>query len=84
MRSHLFIAVAVALLASPAMAQSSNPPKVPKQTPSGKTPPVKGASSASSCAAYGPGFVKLEGSDTCVHIGGSISVEAGGALGGRR
>ena len=31
------------------------------------------------CAAYGPGFVKVEGSSTCVKIGGSVSVEAGGS-----
>ena len=30
------------------------------------------------CAIYGPGFKKLEGSDTCVKVGGSIDVEAGG------
>ena len=83
MRSCFFIVVAALVLASPAMAQSSNPPKVPK-TQSGKTLPIKGASSANSCAAYGPGFIKVEGSDTCVHIGGSISIEAGGAIGGRR
>ena len=89
MRNCLFIVVAVSLLVSPAIAQSSNPPKVPERTQSAKTLPIKpqpmkGASSANSCAAYGPGFVKVEGSDTCVHVGGAISVEAGGAIGGRR
>jgi hypothetical protein len=29
------------------------------------------------CAAYGAGFVKVEGSTTCVKIGGTVSVEAG-------
>ena len=29
------------------------------------------------CAAYGAGFVKVEGSTTCIKIGASISVEAG-------
>ncbi len=37
-----------------------------------------------SCAAFGPGFVKLEGTDTCVQIGGSIGIGAGGSIGGRR
>jgi hypothetical protein len=83
MRSCLLIVV-VSLLVSPAIAQSSSPPKIPKQAQSGKTLPMKRASSANSCAAYGAGFVKVEGSDTCVHIGGSISVETGGAIGGRR
>lgn len=35
------------------------------------------------CAEYGAGFVKLEGSDTCVRLGGSISVGAGGGSGVR-
>ncbi|MBU6457733.1 MAG: hypothetical protein KGK01_12190 [Bradyrhizobium sp.] len=30
------------------------------------------------CAAYGPGFVAVDGSDTCVKVGGSISVGVGG------
>jgi hypothetical protein len=83
MRSCLFIVIAVSLLASPAMAQSSSPSKLPKPTQSNKTLPMKGTPSANSCAAYGPGFVKLEGSDTCVQIGGSISIGVGGATGGR-
>jgi Porin subfamily len=29
------------------------------------------------CAAYGAGFVKVEGSTTCIKVGGSISVEGG-------
>jgi hypothetical protein len=31
------------------------------------------------CAKYGVGFVKIAGSDTCVKIGGSVGVEAGGS-----
>jgi hypothetical protein len=87
MRSRLATVIVVSLLASPAMAQSSNPPKLPKPAQSGKTLPkplpMKEAPTANSCAAYGPGFVKLAGSDTCVQIGGSISIDAGGAIGGR-
>ena len=30
-----------------------------------------------SCAEYGAGFMKVAGSDTCVRIGGSVSVDAG-------
>lgn len=35
---------------------------------------------ANSCADYGSGFVRIEGSDTCVKIGGSISVGAGSGV----
>jgi hypothetical protein len=38
---------------------------------------LKGKASSNSCAAYGAGFVKIEGTDTCVQVGGSISVGAG-------
>ncbi len=34
------------------------------------------------CPQYGPGFVRLEGSTTCVRLGGHIRFEAG-AVGGR-
>ena len=36
--------------------------------------PLKG----NPCAAYGAGFVQVEGSSTCVKIGGSVRVEGGG------
>jgi hypothetical protein len=29
------------------------------------------------CAEYGEGFIRVEGSSTCVHIGGSVRVEGG-------
>ncbi len=29
------------------------------------------------CAAYGPGFAAVAGSDTCIRIGGRVRVEAG-------
>lgn len=29
---------------------------------------------------YGAGFVKIEGTNTCVKIGGSVSVESGGSV----
>ena len=97
MRSCLPIVIVLSLVASPLMAQSSNPPKLPEPTQSGKTLPktssiktspsktlpMKGASPATSCAAYGPGFVKVEGTDTCVQIGGAVSIGVGGAIGRR-
>ena len=49
----------------------------------GKMLPLKRATSANSCAAYGAGFVKIEGTDTCVKIGGAVSVGAGASSGSR-
>jgi hypothetical protein len=31
------------------------------------------------CPEYGAGFYKLEGSDTCVRIGGGIGIDVGAA-----
>lgn len=36
-----------------------------------------GKTRAGSCAAYGPRFVMVEGTGTCVRVGGSISIDAG-------
>ncbi len=70
-----FLAVIVAVLPTwGAVAQQSN--QQPKNLPkSGTLHSVKG----NPCAKYGAGFVKIEGSGTCIKIGGSVSVEAGGS-----
>ena len=41
--------------------------------------PRKGAGSdqAKSCPEFGPGFVRVPGSSSCVRVGGSISVDTG-------
>ncbi len=59
-----------------ATAEPANAPKLPKTAPD-KLLPLKGASAANGCAAYGPGFAKVDGSDTCVKIGGSARVDVG-------
>jgi hypothetical protein len=48
------------------------------ELPKKPTPPpreVKG----NPCAAYGAGFVRVEGTTTCVKAGGTVRVEAGGS-----
>jgi hypothetical protein len=78
---NILLAIAILLLPASAVAESSNSRKPDKFVPSGRQIPVKGASHGNSCAAYGPGFVKIEGSDTCVQTGGSVSIGAGASLG---
>jgi porin-like protein len=39
-----------------------------------KTLPVKEPKYNGSCAAYGAGFVKVAGTDTCVKVGGSVGI----------
>ena len=77
MRKSLLVIAALLLPTSSALAQQPGFQKSERAAASGKTLPLRGASSANSCAAYGPGFVKVEGSDTCVQVGGSISIGVG-------
>ena len=44
---------------------------------------IKGNGARNSCAVYGPGFAKVDGTDTCMKMGGAISVGVGGAVGPR-
>ncbi len=75
MRNLLIIAALVC--ASSAFAESSRPLKLDTPAGTDKHATVKGKASSNSCATYGAGFVKVEGTDTCVQVGGSISVGAG-------
>ena len=71
-----FLLIAATLCVSSALAESMRPLKL--DTPAtNKAVPLKGKASSNSCAAYGAGFVKLEGTDTCVQIGGYVSVGPG-------
>ncbi len=81
MRNILLAIVVVVLPAASALAEPSGNQKSDKFMPSGKPLPLKGASRGNSCAAYGPGFVKVEGTDTCVHVGGAVSIGAGTSYG---
>jgi hypothetical protein len=73
----LCLIIGMVLCASPAFAESTRPLKLDTPANTDKSAPLKGRASSNSCAAYGPGFMKIEGTDTCVQVGGSISVGAG-------
>ena len=84
MRNILLAIVAVALLpASIALAEQSSHRKPDKPAASGKLLPLKGTAVGNSCAAFGPGFVKVDGTETCVKIGGAVSIGVGGSSGVR-
>ena len=83
MRKSLAAIAALMLLVSAARAEQPGIQKPGRNTPPAKVLPVKPATSANSCAAYGAGFVKLEGSETCVKIGGAVSVGVGTSTGAR-
>ena len=75
---NILVAIFVALLpVSMAAAEPFHAPK-DKAAPPDRLAPAK--RTVNSCAAYGAGFVKVDGSDTCVKIGGAVSV-SGGSVG---
>jgi len=52
-----------------------------KPLPTAKSSARAGAASANPCASFGANFKRIEGTDTCVKIGGAISVQAGSGFG---
>jgi hypothetical protein len=52
-----------------------------KPMPPAKSPSRAGTRAANPCASFGPNFKRVEGTDTCVRIGGGVSVQAGSAFG---
>ena len=76
MRTPLLILISL-LTTSAAAAEALRLP--PAERPQAVTTvPLKGAAGkarAGSCATYGPRFVMVEGTGTCVKIGGSISID---------
>ena len=78
MRNILLAIVAVTLSVSFAAAEQPGQQKLNLTPSQEKVLPLKrDAGRGNSCAAYGPGFVKVEGSGTCVKVGGSVQVGAG-------
>jgi hypothetical protein len=79
---NILLATAVAMLPA-AAAEPSSSQKPNKPPASGTLIPLKGAGAGNSCVAYGPGFVKLDGTDTCVKIGGVVGIGVGSSSGSR-
>ena len=71
MRALFIIAIGCLVIAS-ARAETARPPTSERSPQTGKVLPLKG--SANACAAYGPGFVKIESTGSCVKIGGALDV----------
>jgi hypothetical protein len=77
MRTIFLVIVLAVLSASATSAQQSRDRRPDKPAPSVPLRPAKAA--ANPCAEYGPGFVRVEGSLTCMKIGGSFGVGVGGS-----
>jgi hypothetical protein len=75
---NLFLIIALAALSAPSAQAQQSGGRKPDKTVAGV--PLRPARAAvNPCAEYGAGFVRVEGSSTCVKIGGSISVGVGGS-----
>jgi hypothetical protein len=81
MRDILLAFLIAISLGSSAVAEPLRLDKAEKAATSAKPLPAKRA--YNSCAAFGAGFAKVEGTDTCVKLGGAVSVGVGGAVGSR-
>jgi hypothetical protein len=78
-RSLYGVFVALSVAGSSAWAQTRDP-----HVPAGRDHKTEqqtrtfGSSGRKSCPEYGPGFVRVEGSSSCVRLGGGIGIDAGG------
>lgn len=80
MRSVLLVIAVIALWpASPAAAEQPRAQKTDKSISTVRQHPLKGARTDQTCAAYGAGFVRVDGTQTCVKIGGAVSIGVGGS-----
>jgi hypothetical protein len=69
-----FLAMTIAVVSgSAALADPANRWKMDYATPLDRLPPAK-STAGNPCAAYGPGFVRVQGTDTCVKVGGAFDV----------
>ncbi len=75
----LVIAVTTLLPAWSAAAEPLRQQKSDRSTVPSRQYPLKGARAGDSCAAYGAGFVRVDGTQTCVKIGGAVSIGVGGS-----
>lgn len=57
--------------------QTHNTQKSDKPISAGRQLPLKDAGIGNSCAVYGPGFVRVDGTQTCMKIGGAVSIGVG-------
>jgi hypothetical protein len=77
MRTIVSVIILAVLSASAASAQQFREGKPDKPAKTLPLRPPKAA--ANPCAEYGAGFARVEGSSTCIKIGGSFGVGVGGS-----
>jgi hypothetical protein len=83
MRESLLVMMIVVLSSVAVAAEQPRLQKPDKAATSNKLLPLKRSNSANACAEYGAGFVKIDGTNTCMKVGGAVSVGAGVSGGSR-
>jgi len=78
MRTFFLAMIIAAVSGSAVLADPTNRTKPDLSTPLDRLPPAR-STAGNPCAAFGPGFVKVQGTDTCVKVGGGVDVSVGGA-----
>ena len=74
----LATAAALATVVSPGAAQTlPQPNSQTKMPPSAVTTKSRPAGHMKTCDAYGTGFRNIPGTDACIKIGGSVTVDVG-------
>jgi len=73
--SKILLAAAVASLPTllPTWVVAAEKARQPADKPAAKPAPVQ----SNPCAIYGAGFVRIEGSSTCVKMGGNVTIDVG-------
>ncbi|MBN9147637.1 MULTISPECIES: hypothetical protein [unclassified Nitrobacter] len=69
--------VVLSVAGVPAWAQTRGSHNSGGDAKTGQVVGKQAPSTRKSCPEYGPGFVRVEGSSTCVQIGGAIGIDAG-------
>jgi hypothetical protein len=65
----------------PASAGSAGSSLLTPKVAASTKPASRPAATRNPCASYGANFVRVEGTDTCLKVGGALSVETGTSVG---
>ena len=71
-------AVVAALSSSGAAAQTLTDPYPKPSAPPAATTKSRPTAHVKNCSIYGPGFMAMPGTDTCIKIGGGVTIEGTG------
>jgi hypothetical protein len=74
---HVFLIALAALTTASVPFASAHQSREQNRSKAPTSLPLRPKAAVNPCAEYGPGFVRMEGSSTCVRIGGNVSVGVG-------